>query len=67
MHPAQERIWGKVASKEQEIRASVRKSQALDDVPLCLKKPRVQFMVKRYISEKGMEKRGNVDFIEKPS
>ena len=52
----QDRLWEQVSAREDLIRSSVRRSQALDDVPACLKKPRVQFMVKRCISEKGKEK-----------
>ena len=53
--------WDEAASREQQIRASVRRAQALDDVPTALKKARLEapkevFMVKRCISEKGKEK-----------
>lgn len=34
----------------------MRRTQALDDVPVFMKKPRTAFMVKRCISEKGREK-----------
>ena len=48
--------WAQVASREEQIKTAVRRSQALDDVPAPIKRARVQFMVKRCISQKGKEK-----------
>ena len=42
--------------REREIEAHVRRRQALDDLPISLKKPRKVFMMKHAISEKGKEK-----------
>lgn len=48
--------WAEAASREQQIKSTARRAEVLDDVPLELKKPRAQFMVKRCVSEKGKEK-----------
>ena len=48
--------WAEAASREQQIKSTARRAEVLDDVPLELKKPRTQFMVKRCVSEKGKEK-----------
>ena len=53
--------WEQAATREEQIRTSVRRAAALDDVPLALKKARTEagnavFMVKGCISEKGKEK-----------
>ena len=59
--PPMPAAWEQAASREDQIRTSVRRAAALDDVPLALKRAKTTarnavFMVKRCISEKGKEK-----------
>ena len=48
--------WAEAASREEQIKSAARRAHVLDDVPVHMKKPRTQFMVKRCVSEKGKEK-----------